>query len=199
MAKKIQTTTDGKEPTGKEIRLASKQTMRTFNEAQTDADEAIVDARDVLKKAAEEAKKKHLTIPAFKAAKKLYDGFKIAEDESKAADKLARWLAHFDEARKFFKLDDLANLQGRLFGTGEIGGNEAEADAAEEAAEAAEADTPDDQKDLRPRHLRQPGASVTSDTSASDHVKALAAKAGASTSPRPDDDSLKNVGRGKLN
>lgn len=177
-------TASGQEPTGKEIRLASKQTMRVFNEAQTDADETITDARDVLKKSAEEAKKKHLNIPAFKQAKKLYDGFKTAEDESKAADKLARWLAHFDEARKFFKLDELANLQGRLFGTGEIGGEKSE--------EPPRGTDEDGEPDLRPRNLRQPGAS------AAEHVQSLAAKAGATTAgaPRPDDDALKNVGRG---
>jgi hypothetical protein len=184
-------TTEGKEPTGKEIRLASVQTMRAFNEAQTDADNEITDARDILKKATDEAKKKHLNIPAFKQAKKLYDGFKTAEDESKAADKLARWLAHFDEARKFYKLDELANLQGRMFGTGEIGGGEARPSETDEHGE----------QDLRPRHLRQPGASVTNaepSATAADAVKALAAKAGASTStPRPDEDALKNVGRGR--
>jgi hypothetical protein len=170
-------TAEGKEPTGKEIRLASKQTMRAFNEAKSEADETITDARDILKKASDEAEKKHLHTPAFKTAKKLYDSFKLAEDESVAADNLARWLAHFDEARKFFKLDELANLQGRLFGTGEIGGEPRPPETDEEG-----------EKDLRPRHLRQPGAS------AAEHVQELAAKAGVSA--RPDENALKNVGRG---
>lgn len=173
MAKEAKTES-GKEPTGKEIRLPSKITMREFNEALTDYVESVEDARDILAKAQEQAVAKQLLAKPFKLAKKLYDDVKAAKNESIAAEKLAQFLAHFDEARKFFKLDELANLQGRMFAEGPINGKP-----------PRERDV-DGEPDMRPDHLRQPGASAAS------VVQDLAAKTGAKTS----DDPLSKVGRG---
>lgn len=165
-----------KQPKGKEIRLPAKATITTFNSEFCDAQEAIDEANEGLKKAAEEAKAKHLNIWAFKLCQGLYTAVKNAKNESLAAEKLAIKLAQFDKMREHFKLDELANLQGRMFGEGEIGGS-----AEEPGREIQEDGEPDD----RPRHLRQPGAS------ASQHVKDLAAKAGADTV-----NPIDQVGRG---
>src|ERR1700761_232161 len=121
VAKKTKTET-GQEPTGKEIRVPADSTIKTFNSAFNDAHETIDDANVELKDAADIAKKKHLHLPAFKVVKGLYD--KLGDGEAKHAEKLAAWLANFDKYRRFFKLDELANLQGRLFGEGEIGGDD---------------------------------------------------------------------------
>lgn len=183
MPKKL-TTESGEAPTGKEIRLPSDNTLKSFNSAYTGAVETIDEAKQELKDAADVAIGKHLYLPAFKVVKGLYD--RLGDGEAKNAEKLAMWLAHFDKYRKYYKLDELANLQGRLFGEGEIGGE----------AEAGE----DGEKDLRPRHLRQPGASVTSAevSPAVNAVRDLATKTGA-TLTNPDEDPVNKVGRGKLN
>ncbi len=172
------------QPTGKEIRLPADSTIRTFNTEFCEAQETVDDANEKLKDAADVAKKKHLNLWAFKVCQKLYEAFKSAENESLASEKLAIKLAQFDKMRKYFKLDELAGLQGRLFGEGEIGGGDKEP--------PRETDE-DGELDMRPNHLRQPGASAAS------HVQDLAAKAGAKTS---DADPINQVGRGpgpKLN
>lgn len=163
-------------PKGKEIRLPADTTIRTFNSEFCDAQDVIDEANESLKKAADEAKAKHLNVWAFKICQKLAEDVKNAKNEALAAEKLAIKLAQFDKLRKYFKLDELANLQGRMFGEGEIGGS-----AEEPGREIQEDGEPDD----RPRHLRQPGAS------ASQHVKDLAAKAGADTV-----NPIDQVGRG---
>ena len=170
------------QPTGKEIRLPAVTTIKTFNEKFCEVQETIDEVNGELKDAADVAKKKHLNIWAFKICQKLYAEVKNAKNEALAAEKLAVKLAQFDKLRAHFKLDELANLQSRMFGEGEIGGS-----AEEPGREVQEDGEPDD----RPRHLRQPGASAAS------HVQDLAAKAGAKTS-----DPIDQVGRGpgpKLN
>jgi len=179
MAGKKTTTADGAEPTGKEIRLPSAGTVRAFNSAVDTASDVIDDAKKELGESREAAVKGHLLPKPFKLAKDLHDGVKSAKNESIAAEKLAQYLAHFDHYRKHFKLDELANLQGRLLPTGPIG-----AGTEEPPRELDE----DGEEDPRPRHLRQPGAS------ASEHVRALADKAG--VSPRPDEGNLNQIGRG---
>lgn len=183
------TTATGEEPTGKAIRVPQVGTMKTYNSAANEVANTIDGAREELKDAGDIAKKAHLFIPAFNVAKGLHDGVKDAKNESIAAEKLAKWLVQFDHARKFFKLDELANLQGRLFPVGPIGSGSDD--------DAPPRDTDEDgEPDMRPDHLRQPGASVTSaePSAAQRAVEELAAKAGAT--PRADDDSLKGVGRG---
>lgn len=176
---KSKSTAEGKQPTGKEIRIPSKGTIKSFESAKDSAAETIDDAKKELQDAIDIAKKGHLEVAPFNLAKKLHDDVHNAKNQGIAIEKLARWLAHFDEYRKHFKLDELANLQGRMFGEGEIGGNPEEP--------PREADE-DGEPDMRPNHLRQPGASAAA------HVQQLAAKAG--VTPRPDDEQLKNVGRG---
>jgi hypothetical protein len=170
------------QPKGKEIRLPAKSTITTFNSEFCDAQESIDEANEGLKKAAEEAKAKHLDIWAFKICQKLYSGVKNAKNEALAAEKLAIKLAQFDKMREHFKLDELANLQSRMFAEGEMGSGTNPPRKTDE----------DGEPDMRPNHLRQPGAS------AAEAVKDLAAKTGAKTSTDPID----NVGRGpspKLN
>jgi hypothetical protein len=168
-----------KQPTGKEIRLPAKSTVKTFDNAFTEAKETIDDANAGLKTAADEAKSKHLNLWAFKTVRKLFDDFHAAENEALASEKLAIKLAQFDELRKSYKLDELANLQGRLFGEGEIG------------SKPERAVDEDGELDMRPDHLRQPGASAAS------VVQDLAAKSGAKTSDGAD--PLDQIGRGKPN
>lgn len=165
MAKK--TTTSGEEPTGKEIRLPNKDTIKNFNVAFNQAHEEIDGVNERLKDAADVAKKKHLHMPSFKVVKNLFD--KLGDGDAKNAEELAAWLSHFDEYRAYYKLDELANLQGRLFGKGEIGSKDVNG-VPREVDEDGEADP-------RPSHLRQPGASA-----ASNPVQDLADKAGAKTS-----------------
>lgn len=186
MAGKKTTTADGKEPTGKEIRLANKTTMRAYNEAVTDKIDAVDEAAERLKDAKDVAKKGHLEPRPFELAKKLHDDVRTAKNESIAAEKLARFLAHFDEARKFFKLDELANLQGRMFAAGPIGESSDDGEGDEPPRETQ----PDGEPDDRPRHLRQPGASAAS------AVQDLAAKSGANL-PKDGPGPIDQVGRGK--
>ena len=179
-------------PSGKEIRTPANPTIKTFNSVYDEVNETITGANDELKAAADVAKKKHLGIAAYKAVKKLYDGYQKAKNQSIAAEKLATFLANFDKLREYFKLDELANLQGRMLKVGEIGssGEEKPSSDDDELPPSDEAD--DDAKDFRPAYLKQPGASVTSNP-----VQDLADKAGAKTSGNPID----QVGRGpqKLN
>lgn len=179
MAKRTTIESD-KQATGKEIRLPAESTIKSFNSAFDDVRETIDAANTELKDAADIAKKKHLNLSAFKDIKKLYDGFKKAKNESIASEKLGGYLAVFDELRAFFKLDQLANLQGRMFAKGEIG------------SKPERSTDEDGEPDMRPDHLRQPGASA-----ASNPVADLAAKSGAKTQADPID----QVGRGgpKLN
>ena len=166
------------QPAGKEIRIPADNVIKTFSSTFDDVKSTVDEANEELKEAADEAAKKHLVLSPFKAAKKLHDDFKAAKNQAIAGEKLARYLAHFDHYRKFFKLDELANLQGRLFGVGEIG-----------AKPPRETDE-DGEPDMRPDHLRQPGAS------AANVVQDLAAKTGAKTSTDP----IEQIGRGpKLN
>lgn len=168
-----------KQPTGKEIRVPAAQTIKTFTSTFDHVQEVVNEANDDLKEAAKDAKGKFLNLSAFKVAKKLSDGFHKAKNQSIAGEKLAAFLANFDELRKYFKLDQHANLQARMFGVGEIGVKpERETDE-------------DGEPDMRPDHLRQPGASA-----AGNPVADMAAKAGAKTS-----DPIDRVGRGpdKLN
>lgn len=181
MAGKKTTTATGEEPTGKEIRLPAVGTMRSFNNAVNTAQEAIEEAREDLGESKAAAQKNHLLPKPFNLAKSLHDAVKDAKNESTAAEKLAQFLAHFDHYRKHFKLDELANLQGRMFKTGPIG------EKAENGEPTREVDE-DGEEDLRPRHLRQPGVSAAA------AVQDLAAKAGATV--RPDEDQLKGLGRG---
>lgn len=185
------TTASGETPTGKEIRLASVGTIRSFSSATDSANETIDDARKELGDAKDVAIKGHLFIAAFKAAKDLHDAMQAAKNPSIAAEKLAKWLANFDHYRKHFKLDELANLQGRMFGVGEIGGAESRA-----GDEPPREPDEDGQPDVRPRHLRQPGASAASPEpgGAAQAVRDLASKAGAT--PRGDEDQLKGLGKG---
>lgn len=162
MAKKT-TTASGEEPTGKEVRIPADGTVKVFNAAFNEAHEAIDEANEGLKDASDTAKKKHLHIPSFKVAKTLFD--KFGDGEAKNAEKLAVWLANFDKYRGYFKLDELANLQGRMFAEGEIG-----------SKPPRELDE-DGEEYPRPDHLRQPGASA-----ASNPVQDMATKAGAKTS-----------------
>lgn len=168
------TTVEREEPTGKEIRRPADTTIKVFNFEFDNAKETVDEANDGLKEAAKTAKSKHLHIQSFKVAKMLFE--KAKDGEAQAAERLAVWLANFDKYREYFKLDALANLQGRMFGEGEIG-----------AAPAREADE-DGEPDMRPDHLRQPGAS------AAGIVQDLAAKTGAKTS---DEDNITKIGRGK--
>ena len=180
-------------PSGKEIRTPANPTIKTFNSVYDEVNETITGANDELKAAADVAKKKHLGIAAYKAVKKLYDGYQKAKNQSIAAEKLATFLANFDKLREYFKLDDLANLQGRMLAVGEIGssGEEKPSSDDDELPPSDEAD--EDAKDFRPSYLKQPGASVTSNP-----VQDLADKAGAKTSGAT---PIDQVGRGpqKLN
>ncbi len=164
--------------TGKEIRLPAESTIKAFNSEFCDVQETIDEANERLKTAAEEAKTKHLNVWAYKICQGLYEAVKSAKNEALAAEKLAVKLAQFDRMRAYFKLDQLANLQGRMFGEGEMGSGD------EPAREIQEDGEPDD----RPRHLRQPGAS------AAEAVKNLAEQSGATV--RPDEGNLGGVGRG---
>lgn len=160
MGKRTTIETD-QQPSGKEIRTPAPGTIKVFNSTFDDVKSTIDDANEELKGAADEAKKKHLHLGAFKVVKGLYDSLKKAKNESIAGEKLAKWLANFDRLREYFKLDELANLQGRMFAEGEIGGT------------PPRATDEDGQPDMRPHHLRQPGASA-----ATNPVQDLAAKAG---------------------
>lgn len=176
------------QPTGKEIRIPADQTIKSFNSAFCDVKETVDGANEELKDAADIAKKKHLNLSAFKTAQKLAEAFHAAKNQSIAAEKLATWLANFDKLRKYFKLDEHANLQGRMFGEGEIG-SKPEGEPERELDE-------DGEPDPRPTHLRQPGASAAS--AKPNPVADLAAKSGAKTQGDPID----KVGRGgdpKLN
>lgn len=177
MAKRTTIETE-QQPSGKEIRLPADTTIKAFNSEFCDAKETVDDVNEKLKDAADIAKKKHLNLWAFKVCQKLYDDLKTAKNEALASEKLAIKLAQLDKMRKYFKLDELAGLQGRMFAEGEIGGK------------PARATDEDGEPDMRPDHLRQPGAS------ASNPVADMAAKAGAKTS-----EPIDKVGRGpeKLN
>lgn len=165
--------------TGKEIRTPADMTVKVFNSTFDDVKETVDTANDELKTAADEAKKKHLNLWAFKTAKKLFDDFRSAKNSAIAAEKLAVKLANFDKLRKYFKLDEHANLQGRMFAEGEIGSKPAR--TADE----------DGEPDMRPDHLRQPGASAAS------VVQDLATKTGAKMNTSGSgDDPLDQVGRG---
>ena len=109
------------QPAGKEIRLPADSTIKTFNSAFCEAQETVDGANEQLKDAADIAKKRHLNVWAFKICQKLYDDVKNAKNEALASEKLAVKLAQLDKIRKYFKLDELANLQGRMFAEGEIG------------------------------------------------------------------------------
>ncbi len=185
MAKRTTIEAD-KQPSGKEIRIPADGTIKTFNAEFCEVQETVDDANTRLKDAADIAKKKHLNLSAFKTAQKLYDAFKNAKNQSIAAEKLAAWLANFDKLRTYFKLDEHANLQGRMFAEGEIG-----------SAPPRSTDE-DGEPDMRPDHLRQPGASAASGKP--NPVADLAAKSGAKT--QGDGNSpIDQVGRGpqKLN
>lgn len=173
-----------KQPTGKEIRIPAKTTIKTFNSAFDEAKNTIDDANEQLKKDADEAKSKHLNLWAFKTTKKLFDDYHAAENPALAAEKLAVKLANLDECRKHFGLDELANLQGRLFGEGEMGTGGKVKDVNGVEREKDE----DGEDDPRPSHLRQPGASA-----APNPVQEMAEKAGAKVLP------IDQVGRGKPN
>lgn len=173
------------QPSGKEIRIPADTTIKVFNSTFDEVKETIDGANDDLKTAAGEAKKKHLSLSAFKDVKKLYDMFRKAKNQSIASEKLAAYLANFDVLRKYYKLDEKANLQSRLLPAGEIGA-EAEADVNGVPRGVDE----DGQADMRPSHLRQPGASVTS----LNPVQELAAKSGAALPGQ--DNLLGKVGRG---
>lgn len=180
------TTPTGAEPTEKEVRVANAATMKSYATSMDVAAEAIGEAREELSDATDIAKKKHLYVPAFKVAKGLHDAVKDAKNESIAAEKLAKWLYQFDQARKHFKLDELAKLQGRMFADGPIG---------EKDGEPPRERDEDGEEDPRPRHLRQPSASAASvePGAAAKAVQDLAAKSGA-TLP---DANLDKIGRGK--
>jgi hypothetical protein len=179
MAKKT-TTESGQEPTGKEIRTPADTTIKVFNVAYNSAGEEMDTVKETLKDASDIAKKKFLHMPSFKVVKTLFDNW--GDGDAKNAEKLAVWLANFDKYRKYYKLDELGNLQGRMFAEGEIGSK-------------PEDEIPDDEEteDLRPRHLRQPGASVTSDQP-KNPVQEMAEKSGAKTSNVT---PIDQVGRGK--
>lgn len=172
------TTTSGAEPTGKEIRLPAAGTMKSYGSAVDAAQETIDDARKDLGESRDAAVKNHLLPKPYKLAKDLRDAVKSAKNESIAAEKLAQFLAHFDHYRKHFRLDELANLQGRLLPTGPIG----------ERSEPGRDVDEDGEEDPRPRHLRQPGASAAA------AVQEMAEKAG--VTPRADEGNLGKVGRG---
>ncbi len=182
MAKRTTMESD-QQPSGKEIRIPADSTIKSFNSTFCDVKETVDGANEELKDAADIAKKKHLNLSAFKTAQKLYEGFKNAKNQSIAAEKLATWLANFDKLRKYFKLDEHANLQGRMFGEGEIGGEQSSDDG-----EPPRGEDEDGEPDMRPGYLRQPGASA-----APNPVQELAEKTGAKTQP------INQVGRGKLN
>lgn len=179
------TTIEREEPaSGKEIRTPDKQTIKNFASTFDDVRETIDEANKDLKDSATNAKSKHLNISAFKVTKGLLDRFRAAKNSSIASEKLASWLANFDKLREYFKLDEHANLQGRLFAEGVIGG--------EPPREADEDGVPD----MRPRHLLQPGASAA-EPSKPNPVADLAAKSGAKTQGENADDPINRVGRGK--
>lgn len=180
-----------KQPTGKEIRLPAKTTIKTFDAVFDDVKGTVDTANEALKTAADEAKAKHLNLWAYKTAKKLYDDFHAAENDALAAEKLAIKLSNFDECRKYFGLDEIANLQGRLFGEGEIGAGGKVTDVNGVEREVDE----DGEPDPRPSHLRREGASAaTVEPDAPlrpNPVQDLAEKTGAKVQP------IDQVGRGK--
>lgn len=166
-----------KQPTGKEIRTPADSTIKIFNSAFDSAKDTIDEANKELSEAGKDAKAKFLNLSAFKTVKTLADGFKNAKNQAIAGEKLAHFLAVFDKLRKYYKLDESAGLQGRMFAEGEIG------DKPERAVDE------DGEPDMRPDHLRQPGASAAS------VVQDLAAKSGAKTSEGTD--PIDGIGRGK--
>lgn len=175
-------TAEGKEPTGKEIRIPTVAAIKSFAVAATENTDSKVELAETFQVAKDEATKKHVELKPFNHAKQLHDDVVNAKNQSIAAEKLARWLSHFDHYRKHFKLDELANLQGRMFKEGPIGGN-----PEEPGREIQEDGQPDD----RPRHLRQPDASAESGTEA---VRSMAAQAGAKMSDGTN--PIDQVGRG---
>jgi len=167
MAKK--TTVSGEEPTGKAIKLISESAFRSHHKSATGLKTEIAELTGELGSLTKAAvNDKHLDGGAYRTAAGL---------AKKSPEKLASWLASFDRYRELLKLDETANLQGRL--------------ALDGAGEPADAEIDDDAVDLRPGFLRQPGASV-----ASNPVQDLAAKAGAKT---PGAEPIDKVGRGKPN
>lgn len=187
MAKRT-TVESEQQPTGKEIRLPADATIKTFNGEFCEVQETVDDANERLKDAAEIAKKKHLNLWAFKVCQKLYTDLKSAKNEALASEKLAIKLAQLDKMRKYFKLDELAGLQGRMFGEGEIGagGKVTDVNGVERGVDE------DGEPDVRPSHLRQPNASAASDDSSKPNpVRDLAEKTGAKVQP------IDQVGRGK--
>jgi hypothetical protein len=173
MAKKT-VTESGEAPTGKEIRVPADSTIKSFNVAYNSAGEEMDTVKETLKDASDIAKKKFLHMPSFKVVKTLFDN--LGDGDAKNAEKLAVWLANFDKFRKYYKLDELANLQGRMFAEGEIG-----------SKPPREPDE-DGEPDMRPDHLRHTDASA-----ASNPVRDMAEKAGAKTSNVT---PIDHVGRG---
>jgi hypothetical protein len=182
MAKRTTIESD-KQPSGKEIRTPDTQTIKNFNSTFDDVKATVDEANKDLQDSAKNAKSKHLNISAFKVVKGLVDAFKNAKNPSIASEKLAAWLANFDKLREHFKLDEHANLQGRFLKAGTIGDDGKPPRGTDE----------DGEPDMRPDHLRQPGASAASAEPGAQRpnpVADLAARAGAQTQP------IDNVGRG---
>lgn len=160
----------------KAIRVIAETSLKGYA-IDVDAIEKRIDVqKEKLAESTADAVKKHLNKVAWSFIKRLR---KIGADDS---DKLANVLAGFDHAREVFKLDDLANLNERMQFDGSGSTQETTSEDTSPKAEN------DDEKDFRPRHLRQPGAS------AADEVQRLAQASGAT--PRADEDHLKNVGKG---
>ena len=156
------------EPTGKAIRLIDKTVLTTFHGAASALSSKISKFSGDLGKLTAEAAKKHLHKKAYGV---IAWALKRVGDDP---DGVAAFKAHLDDMWEKFELDDKCNLQGRLFVRGD--------DEPESASE--------DDKDLRPRHLRQPNAS-----GAAAAVQDLAKASGAKTSTDP----IEQVGRGKPN
>jgi hypothetical protein len=147
---------------GKAIKLPSKNTFLAHHKSAESLRTEIAELTGELGALFKDAKKKHLDPWSYKA---------LAALQKLSPDKLAMRLANFDHGRELLGLDEKANLKGRSTPT--------DGEPAEEGEE-----------DLRPRHLRQPGASAAS------VVQDLAEGTGAKLPPK---DPIDEVGRGKPN
>lgn len=187
MPKKVEESQDSG-GAAKGIALISEKHLKTYHKQALMLGERIASAAGELRElTGEYVEDKNLNSIAYGWIKKLAKIQKM-QDQGKAREKVAAILASFDHMRDILDLDDFAQLQGRMFSDGT-------------GRPSAEVTGEDDEetRDLRPRHLRQPGASAQEEpnaavNTATEHVRALAAGTGA-TLPS-DEDPLNKLGRG---